>query len=82
MYLLPAYTRKGYGKSLLKAAVDELGKMEFSDVFLWVLEENHPARRFYQKCGFWQSEVCLQQNVGGRELQDIQYRFRINSYGL
>lgn len=77
LYLLPAYTRKGYGKSLLKAAVDELGKMGFSDMFLWVLEENHPARRFYEKCGFRQSEVRLQQNIGGRELQEIQYRFRM-----
>ena len=47
IYLLPDYMGKGYGKALLQATVSELKKLGFEDVFLWVLEENVRASRFY-----------------------------------
>ncbi len=52
IYLLPDYMGRGYGKALLKTAVRELRKLGLHDIFLWVLEENNVARRFYDKMGF------------------------------
>lgn len=76
IYFLPEYMGKGYGRLLLQAVVDELGKMGFDNVFLWVLEENQNARRFYEKCGFRQTERCLPSDIGGKELKEVQYCFQ------
>lgn len=59
IYLLPDYMGKGYGKALLQAAVSELKKLGFEDVFLWVLEENIRARRFYERFGFHNCNVII-----------------------
>ncbi len=76
IYLLPEYMGKGYGRLLLQAVTSELGKMGFDKVFLWVLEENRNARRFYEKCGFVQTERCLISNIGGKELKEVQYCYQ------
>lgn len=48
----PEYMGKGYGKQLLAAAVDGLAQLGYRDIFLWVLEENRRARKFYENAGF------------------------------
>ena len=76
LYFLPEYMGKGYGRLLLQAAVVELKKMGFDKVFLWALEENQKARYFYEKCGFVQTERCLFNDIGGRELKEVQYCYQ------
>lgn len=73
IYLLPGYTGKGYGRLLLDAVVRELGQLGFHNVFLRVLEENTRARRFYEKADFRPSGVCWDDNIGGKELRELQY---------
>lgn len=73
IYLLPEYIGKGYGKLLFKSAVNELKKLGFNDIFLWVLDENHRARRFYEKEGFTLSGRYLEVNIGGKDLIEVQY---------
>ena len=73
IYLLPEYMGKGYGRLLLQTVLGELKKMGFGSVFLWVLEENNHARKFYEKCGFVQSERYLINNIGGKDLKEVQY---------
>ena len=75
IYLLPQSMGKGYGRPLLEAARDELARLGFQKVFLWVLEENHRARRFYEKAGFSFSGHCLQNHIGGKALRELQYRY-------
>lgn len=77
IYLLPEYCGKGYGKQLLQAAVAALADMGYADIFLWVLEENSVARRFYERFGFRCSGVCIQDTIGGRDLQEVQYVYHI-----
>lgn len=77
IYFLPEYCGKGYGKHLLSRAVDELKAMGFTDIFLWVLEENRNARRFYEKCGFSFSGESLMDNIGGKDLVELQYVYRV-----
>lgn len=77
IYFLPEYMGKGYGKLLMDAVIAELSKMEFNDVFLWVLEDNYRARKFYEKYGFVQSDNSLYDNIGGKNLREIQYRYYI-----
>lgn len=78
VYLLPEYIGKGCGKQLFQAAVDELKQMGYNDIFLWVLEENTRARRFYEKFGFKTNGKILNDNIGGRDLTEIQYIYSPN----
>ncbi len=73
IYLLPQYIGKGYGKPLLDAAVGGLEQSGFDDIFLWVLEDNLRARKFYEKAGFTPSGIYLDDTIGGKELKEIQY---------
>lgn len=77
IYFLPEYTGKGYGKKLLSAAVERLSEMGFRDVFLWVLEENHIARAFYERCGFFTSGEKMTSEIGGKVLTELQYCYHI-----
>lgn len=77
IYFLPEYIGKGYGKQLLNAVVAELAKLGYRDIFLWALEENHRARKFYEKAGFISSNTYLDDNIGGKELRQIQYCYHI-----
>lgn len=73
IYFLPQYIGRGYGKLLLDAVVGELEWLGFHDIFLWVLEDNLRARKFYEKGGFTPSGNYLEDNIGGKELREMQY---------
>ncbi len=73
LYLVPEAMGKGYGIRLLRGAMEALFGMGFSDLLLWVLEENAPARRFYEKAGFQCSDAWMEQEIGGRVVREVQY---------
>lgn len=77
IYFLPEYMHKGYGRKLMKAALDELKSMGFREVFLWVLEENAPARSFYEKYGFKCTNDYHEDNIGGKLLREVRYEFQL-----
>lgn len=77
LYLMPEYMGKGCGAPLLNAAVRALERMGFRDVLLWVLEENHRARRFYKKNGFRPSGASMEDTIGGKPLRELLYCRRI-----
>ncbi|MCL2030311.1 MAG: GNAT family N-acetyltransferase [Oscillospiraceae bacterium] len=52
IYLLDAFWGKGYGRKLMDFALADLTSQGYDEAILWVLEPNHRARRFYEKCGF------------------------------
>ncbi|HLU45890.1 MAG TPA: GNAT family N-acetyltransferase [Natronosporangium sp.] len=52
IYLDPPHLGRGAGRTLLDAAVTALRAQGFSEVRLWVMEENTRARRFYERYGF------------------------------
>ena len=78
IYFLPEFTKKGYGRLLLSAVLDELKRMGFREVFLWVLEDNAPARGFYEKLGFTKTEDYLSDNIGGKDLREVGYIYRFD----
>ncbi len=73
IYLLPEYIGRGYGRLLLEAAVGELQKLGYQEIFLWVLEENLRARKFYEKCGFISAGHYMEHEIGGKMLREVQY---------
>ncbi len=52
IYLKPNYIGKGYGTELMNWGIDELRKKGYEKAILWVLEDNHRARLFYERHGF------------------------------
>ena len=68
---------KGYGKLLLSKAIDELKKLGFKNILLWVLEDNMNARKFYEKNGFVCSEKYLENYISGKNLREIMYIYHV-----
>lgn len=77
IYLLPQAIGRGYGKKLMKAAIDGLGNLGYSNIILWVLEENTNARAFYESIGFVSGNRTKEDNIGGKHLTEILYCYQL-----
>jgi GNAT superfamily N-acetyltransferase len=51
IYVDPDRWRRGAGRALMAAARQALAAAGYPEYRLWVLEENHRARRFYERAG-------------------------------
>jgi ribosomal protein S18 acetylase RimI-like enzyme len=51
IYVDSGWQGQGIGRALLDAALDGLRARGLTEVRLWVLAENVPARVFYERCG-------------------------------
>lgn len=51
-YTHPSHTGEGYGSVLMNKVLQSLKDDGFDHCYVLVLDENHGARRFYQRCGF------------------------------
>jgi RimJ/RimL family protein N-acetyltransferase len=48
----------------------------YEKLYLWVLEDNHPARRFYEKNGFDFNGDTLEYVIEGKPLNEVRYVFK------
>ena len=53
LYTLPEYWRRGYGSAVFGRAERWLAEQGFRDVYLYVLEGNERAERFYKAQGYF-----------------------------
>jgi len=56
LYVEPESWSTGIGSALHDRALDALGALGSRQCHLWVLEQNHQARRFYERRGWRQNE--------------------------
>ncbi len=77
IYFLPEYIGKGYGERLMSAVLSELKALDYKSTFLWVLEDNIAARRFYEKTGFVCSGEVKEAEIGGKTLREVKYIIHI-----
>lgn len=80
IYLLPEAMHKGYGRMLMQAVITELEKMGYQKAYLWVLEENKNARRFYEHMGFRASGKSSADIYAGWEVREVQYVIEMKEY--
>jgi ribosomal protein S18 acetylase RimI-like enzyme len=73
LYVLPSYCHQGIGTKLLHASMNELIFTGYGDIYLWVLERNNSARKFYEKNGFKFNGDTLQTTIGGKLLNEVRY---------
>ncbi|WP_327371218.1 GNAT family N-acetyltransferase [Streptomyces sp. NBC_01217] len=52
IYVLPEQIGTGAGRALMTRMLDRAAADGFPELALWVLKENAPARRFYERAGF------------------------------
>jgi ribosomal protein S18 acetylase RimI-like enzyme len=78
IYIDPNYWRQGIGTTLVHEAERILQSRDYTEVVLWVLEENVDARRFYEKMGF-----CLDGTYRtvelGKPLKAVRYKKALNN---
>lgn len=74
-YVEPFFKGQGIGRELIQNVIAEAKTTQKKRIFLWVLEENGAARRFYEANGFRASgETCL---VEGTDKVDLCYEYNI-----
>nr|UWI51934.1 GNAT family N-acetyltransferase [Clostridioides difficile] len=73
LYLLPQYFGKGVGNEIFQSAIDDMKLAGFSNIYLWVLEENQRARKFYEKHGFYCNNDIYTVKIMDKKINDIRY---------
>ena len=75
LHVLPQLRGRGYGRVLMDHVLAEFGRRGFTDVTLWVLEENRNARRFYEKYGFHLDGGT--RRYPKTQVPEVRYRIRL-----
>jgi ribosomal protein S18 acetylase RimI-like enzyme len=72
IYVLDAFQRRGYGRELVRASVAGLQEMGLEDMIIWVLRDNQPARRFYERLGgvYVRAQPIT---IGSATLEEVSY---------
>jgi len=74
IYLLDGVKGRGLGRRLMAGVFDHLANHGIGSVGLWVLKENEPARRFYERQG-GQAGPEQSLDIKGQRVMEIAYRF-------
>lgn len=72
LYILPENTSRGIGSMLLSTALESLLEDGFSKVYLWVIQANHRAERFYLQHGFQPAGEQVKYRIGSNEVIDLR----------
>ncbi len=73
LYLPPERIGQGVGRALLTEVTDRCAAAGLPRVFLWVLEQNTRARRFYEAAGFTADGAREPFEVAGTEVPEVRY---------
>jgi ribosomal protein S18 acetylase RimI-like enzyme len=75
IYVLEAAQRHGHGRQLVGAMVGGLREMGFADMVVWVLRDNAPGRRFYERLGgVYVREQSI--TIASTSLKEVAYGWR------
>ena len=77
IYVHPDHWKKGIGKMLFLAFIEEMKKLKHTSMIVWALEENLPARTFYESMGGVLLNQKQTQTYGGKSLAEVAYSFKI-----
>ena len=72
LYLLPDAMGRGIGSELLTSAVYDLQADGYHRIYLWAIEENTRALRFYSRHGFVRTGERVNYRIGGGDVTDIR----------
>ena len=75
MHILPPFKRQGIGRALVSMVAAEAQKRNCMSLYLWVLEDNRPARAFYESLGGTLAG-SHQIQLGGKDLTEVAYGWK------
>lgn len=78
MYLSPDHWGTGVADALMAATLEQLEQLGFSVSYLWVLEGNERARRFYERHGWSPDDMIKSFEVGGASVPEIRYSRQVS----
>lgn len=73
MYVHPDAWGTGAGDALMDETIDELIRMGVTTAYLWVLEGNGRARRFYERHGWTSDDVSETFDANGSQIPEVRY---------
>ena len=73
IYVLPEQTGTGVGRALMAEVLARATAAGHPDLALWVLKENAPARRFYERAGFRADGAEEPFDVDGVAVPEVRY---------
>ena len=76
LYVHPAQWRRGVGRQLLHAAVENLADDGFCSATLWTLADSEASRAFYEALG-WRTDGTVSVWEDWEGLQLVRYRTRL-----
>src|SRR5207247_10904924 len=80
IYVHPEKWKKGIGRALLSASLDQVRTREFDQITLWVLEANQRARSFYEWVGMFQVGAMKDDDHWkGFAIRDVRYRLNLQT---
>jgi GNAT superfamily N-acetyltransferase len=77
MYVHPEHWGAGTGFVLMQATLEHFRKNQFSTGFLWVLEDNARARRFYERQGWQANEMTKHDTIGDARITERRYSVHV-----
>ena len=63
----------GVGSALLRAALATLREDGYDQVYLWCIEGNERAERFYRRHGFTRTDERVEYRIGSGDVTDLRY---------
>lgn len=75
IYVLPRFWGSGAAAKLFAAGAERLKNEGYAGFYLWVLEENHRARKFYEKMGCRLGAETKTADIGGKDLTEVKYLY-------
>lgn len=73
LYVLPGRTGSGVGRALMAELTKRAEAAGFPAMVLWVLTENAPARRFYERAGFRPDGAENSFDICGTPVHEVRY---------
>lgn len=74
IYVLPSHQGSGAGRQLMRAVAARLSDLGCRALLIWVLTENHSARRFYEAMGGRAAHTRVRP-IGGADLPEVGYQW-------
>ena len=73
LHVHPEWQGKGIGRNLMNHCIDQIAKLDQQfKMYLWVLKENHNARKFYERMGGRSVEQTTENNPGGGQAEILR----------
>lgn len=79
IYVLPEHLSTGAGRALMDEMIARSADRGHRTLCLWVLAENHRARRFYERAGFAADGAEESFDVGGVQVPEVRYARRLSA---